>query len=479
MLCEYYKIPVPREQELLPDAKEARDSAEKGNELEPVEEHSRTVHSLTTEGIEIEILGLTKKLEESQKEITCLTKERDDLRRTQEALQVECAQLKDDARRTLANHLETEEELSLARCCLKEQENKIDSLIVSLSQKEAELSSVRVQLEVTTGELERKVQELCEKQEQLNIKETSEAQGKMSELDHIRALLLTKDSALQSVESDRLRLNKQLEESQEEIKILIKEREELRRAQEALHVEREQQQESIKEISTRLQELQDKEYEYLVMKTLNETQGNKCEDLNQQLEAQKSSLEKVEMQNVNLTQRLNETLEEMKSVAKERDELRSVEERLTADRDQLKKSLEETTTKGLEKEEELRVAHMRLQEHQETINELRKSVSDYTDEIAHIHGDLKHAHAVLETQNQELQEKEHQLSQVKADLRETMDQMEPLKEQLEAQNSTLESIEIEKLKLTQQLNENLKEMTLVTKENDDLKIMDEDRKSVV
>lgn len=81
------------------------------------------------------------------------------------------------------------------------------------------------------------------------------------------------------------------------------------------------------------------------MKSLNETQGNKCEDLNQQLEAQKSSLEKVEMQNVNLTQRLNETLEEMKSVAKERDELRSVEERLTADRDQLKKSLEETITK--------------------------------------------------------------------------------------------------------------------------------------
>lgn len=54
-----------------------------------------------------------------------------------------------------------------------------------------------------------------------------------------------------------------------------------------------------------------------------------------------------------------------------------------------------------------------------------------------------------------------------------MDQMEQYKEQLEAQNSTLESIEIEKLKLTQQLNENLKEMTLVTKENDDLKIMDE------
>jgi centromeric protein E len=75
--------------------------------------------------------------------------------------------------------------------------------------------------------------------------------------------------------------------------------------------------------------------------------------------------------------------------------------------------------------------------------------------------------------NQDLREKEHQLSQVKADLRETVDQMEQLKKKLEAQSSTLESREIEKLELTQQLNENLKKITLVTKENDSLKIMDE------
>lgn len=83
------------------------------------------------------------------------------------------------------------------------------------------------------------------------------------------------------------------------------------------------------------------------MKTVNETQGNRCEVdlLKERLEAQKSSLEKVEMQNVNLTQRLHETLEEMKCIAKERAELWSVKERLTGERDQLKKSLEETVTK--------------------------------------------------------------------------------------------------------------------------------------
>lgn len=69
------------------------------------------------------------------------------------------------------------------------------------------------------------------------------------------------------------------------------------------------------------------------------------ECLSKQLEDQKSTLERVEMQNVNLTQRLHETLEEMGSVAKERDELRSAEERLTIERDQLKESLKETVTR--------------------------------------------------------------------------------------------------------------------------------------
>lgn len=51
--------------------------------------------------------------------------------------------------------------------------------------------------------------------------------------------------------------------------------------------------------------------------------------------------------------------------------------------------------------------------------------------------------------------------------------MEQLKKQLGAQSSTLDNIEIEKLKLTQQVYENLEEIRIVTKENDDLKIMDE------
>lgn len=97
-----------------------------------------------------------------------------------------------------------------------------------------------------------KVQELNEKQEQLNIKETSESQEKMNELDQVKALLLAKDSTLQRIESDRLQLTKQLEESQEEMRVLIKERDELKRIREALDVENEQQKENIKEIGAKV-----------------------------------------------------------------------------------------------------------------------------------------------------------------------------------------------------------------------------------
>lgn len=98
---------------------------------------------------------------------------------------------------------------------------------------------------------------------------------------------------------------------------------------------------------SQLQELQDRERECLAMKTVNETQESRheVECLNKQLEAQKATLERVEMQNVTLTQRLHATLDEMGSVAKERDELRSMEERLTGERDQLEASLKETVTR--------------------------------------------------------------------------------------------------------------------------------------
>lgn len=617
------KIPVlHEEQELLPNVKEVSDIQETMDELELLEKQSKTKDSVILASIEMEKHRLTEKLQESHEEIKTITKERDDLKVTKEALQIECDQLKEEIRETLAKiqasqdkqeqsfsmkekdsetkkimsemeqlkeqfkakdsallrlemeklklserlqeshdevksiakekddlerlqevlqsernqlqeniremvakHIETEEELKVVRGHLKEKEETISKLTVDLSEKATELSSIQQELEMTNDELQKKTQELREKQEQLiSIKEISETQGKMSELEELKEHLKAKDASLQRTESERLSLAEKLQTSQEEVKTIIKERDELQRAQEALQKERDQLRENIKELVAegqkikeelrttnillkeyqetinarnsseridqgtdiqrdlensdaelqgKIQELQEEEHQ-LKMKDVSETQEKlrEIENLKKQLEAQKSTLENTEMENIRLTQRLHENLEEITSVTKERDDLRSVEETLKVERDQLKENLRETMIRDLEKQEELRIAHMNLKEHQETICKLRGIVSEKTDEISNTQMDLENTNTALKAQAQELQEKEHQLLKLKNDLRENMYQTEQLKKQLEAQDSTLESIESEKLRLTQKLHENLEEIKSVTKERDDLRRME-------
>lgn len=451
--------------------KEKDETTKMMSEMEKLKEEFRAKDSALVR-IEMEKLKLSERLQESLDEVKSVAKERDDLERLQEALQAESKQLKDDVQEIIAKHLETEEELKVVRCCLKEQEETIDKLRVDLSVKETEISSMQKELEMTNVELQKKIQELYEKEEQLiSVKEVCEPQGKVSELEQFKELLKAKESTLQNAECEKLELTKRLQKSQEEIRIIIKERDELKRIQETLQIERDQLKENMKEISAKIQELEEKEQQYIQVKAVNESQAKMCEmeHLREQFETQKSTLANIEMENVQLSQRIHENLEEMRSVLKERDDLREMEETLKAERDQLKENLREILTKDLEKQEELKIAHMHLKEHQDTVDKLRKIISEKIDEIANVQMDLESSNSVLKAQIQELQEKECQLIKVKSDLRETMYQTEQLKKQLEAQNSILESTEMEKLRLTQKLHENLEEVRLVTKENDDLK----------
>ncbi|XP_023387151.1 centromere-associated protein E isoform X7 [Pteropus vampyrus] len=495
------------------------------SEMEQLKEQLKAKESALLR-LEMEKLNLSERLQESHEEMNSVTKERNDLHRLQEVLQAKSDQLKENMREITAKHLQTEEELKVAHCHLKEQEETIDKLRVNLSEKETELSNFRKDLEKANDELQRKVHELHEKQKQfICIKEISETQEKMSELEQLKEQLKGKDSSLENIESERLKLTERLQKSQEEIKIIIKERDELKRVLEDLQMERDQLKENIKEIlaerqkiteelkttytllkeyqetmSTRnisettdqgantwrdlensdselrekIQEFQGKEHHLLKMKAISESQEKICdmESLKKQLETQKSTLENIEMENVRLTQRLHANLEEMRSVTKERDDLRRVEETLKVERDQLKENLGETVIRDMEKQEELRIAHMHLKEYQETIDELREIVSEKTDEISNMQMDLENKNTALKAKIQELQEKEHQLLKVKNDLRENMYQTEQLKKQLEARNSALESIETEKLQLTQKLQENLEEIKCITKERDGLRRME-------
>ncbi|XP_008991151.4 centromere-associated protein E isoform X7 [Callithrix jacchus] len=402
--------------------------------------------------IEIEMLRLSKRLQDSHDEMKSLAKEKDDQQRLREVLQSESDQLKENIKEIVAKHLETEEELKVARCCLKEQEETIDELRVSLSEKEAEMSTIQKELEAINDKLQNKIQELYEKEEQL--KQISEIQEKMNELEQFKEHLKAKDSALQSIESEMLKLTNRLQENQEEIQIMIKERDELKRVQEALQIERDQLKENNKEIVVKfsqMQESQEKEHQLLKMTAVNETQEKNCEikHLKEQLETQKLSLQNIDMENVRLTQILHENLEEMRSITKERDGLRSVEEILKVERDQLKETLRETITRDLEKQEELKIVHMHLKEHQETIDKLRGVVSEKTNEISNMQKDLENSNAALKAQDLKKQEelkiahvhlKEHQetINKLRGIVSEKTDKISDMQKDLENSNAKLQ-----------------------------------------
>ncbi|XP_011529851.1 centromere-associated protein E isoform X10 [Homo sapiens] len=471
------EIPVlHEEQELLPNVKEVSETQETMNELELLTEQSTTKDSTTLARIEMERLRLNEKFQESQEEIKSLTKERDNLKTIKEALEVKHDQLKEHIRETLA-----------------------------------------------------KIQESQSKQEQsLNMKEKDNETTKIvSEMEQFKP----KDSALLRIEIEMLGLSKRLQESHDEMKSVAKEKDDLQRLQEVLQSESDQLKENIKEIVAKMKESQEKEYQFLKMTAVNETQEKMCEieHLKEQFETQKLNLENIETENIRLTQILHENLEEMRSVTKERDDLRSVEETLKVERDQLKENLRETITRDLEKQEELKIVHMHLKEHQETIDKLRGIVSEKTNEISNMQKDLEHSNDALKAQDlkiqeelriahmhlkeqqetidklrgivsektdklsnmqkdlensnaklqekiQELKANEHQLITLKKDVNETqkkVSEMEQLKKQIKDQSLTLSKLEIENLNLAQKLHENLEEMKSVMKERDNLRRVEE------
>ncbi|XP_058392880.1 centromere-associated protein E-like [Diceros bicornis minor] len=137
-------------------------------------------------------------------------------------------------------------------------------------------------------------------------------------------------------------------------------------------------------LQEKIQELKTNEHQLFKLKEdVSETQKkiSEIEKLKKQFKTQSLTLDKMEMENSQLAQKLHENLEEMKSVMKERDSLRVVEENLKLERDQLKANLQETIVRDLETQQELKIARMHLKEHQETIDKLRERVSENQDKF--------------------------------------------------------------------------------------------------
>lgn len=71
-----------------------------------------------------------------------------------------------------------------------------------------------------------------------------------------------------------------------------------------------------------------------------------------ELKEQGLTLSKIEMENLNLAQKIHENLEEMKSVRKERDDVKKIEEIFRMERKQLKDNLREAMLKAHQNHEE-------------------------------------------------------------------------------------------------------------------------------
>ncbi|XP_030420326.1 centromere-associated protein E isoform X1 [Gopherus evgoodei] len=331
-------------------------------------------------------------------------------------------------------------------------------------------------------ELSNKIQELQEKtaeQEQLlGVKEElSQAQQRLSEMEQLKEKSKTNESRMEAERMEKLAIVQKLHESQEEIKILIQERDDLKQKHKTLQNETDQLKEDIQEtIETNIlaqEELRNaqssiKQYQKTVEElekdisekrsvilnaqdTLGETVGELelkilqlTEEIKQvTLERDQLHEEKVNIKHQEESDQLPLLQEQILSLTKEKTVLLQKLESLQVE----KKQCEECTSLNAEMQEELKNAYSSLKQHQETIEELKGNIS----------------------------EKETQLSKVQETLGKTINDLKQKVIQL-SENLTLVSCEHDKLlaekeRIEQTMHEcicpQLQEISSVTQERDE------------
>ncbi|XP_068950750.1 centromere-associated protein E isoform X3 [Petaurus breviceps papuanus] len=499
---------------------EVIEAQEKVNEVEHLKEQLKSKDS-TLERIEMENLELAQKLQASLEETTSVAKERDALTKTREALHIERDQLKETIRALEAKDLDTQEKLKIAQMDLKEHQETIDKLKGCVSEKTAQVSETQEAFEKISAELQKRTQELQEKKEHVcNVREVTEAQEKANEVEHLKEQLESKESALERIEMENLELAQKLQASLEETTSVAEERDALTKTREALHIERDQLKETIKdllakdletqeelkiaqmdlkehqetidklkgcilekealektnaELQEKIQEFHAKQEQIIhVREKVSEAQEKMKEmvQLKEQLKSKDSALERIEMENLELAQKLQASVEVTTSVTEERDALTKTQEALHIERDQLKETIRDLVAKDQKTQEELKSAGMHLKENQEMIDKLKECISEKTAHVSKSRETLEKTSAELQEKTLQLQETEEMLVSMREKVKETRLQRQSLcrlEEQLKTVNHTLSLVETEKLHLTQKLDSSLSKMNTVIQERDALK----------
>ncbi|KAM7168718.1 centromere-associated protein E isoform 1-T1 [Macrochelys suwanniensis] len=283
----------------------------------------------------------------------------------------------------------------------------------------SEFKSLPDKVEMLQKQLSSKIQELQEKtaeQEQLlDVKEElSQAQQRLSEMEQLKEKSKTNESRMETERMEKLAIAQKLQESQEEVRILIQERDDLKQKQETLQSETDQLKEdiqetvamnilaqeelrnaqsSLKQYQKTIEELEkdisEKRSEILnVQDTLGETVGElelKILQLTEELKQvtlQRDQLleEKVNIKHQEESDQLSLLQEEIWSLTQEKTVLQQKLESLQVE----KKHCEECTSPNAEMQEELRNAYSSLKQLQETIKELKGNISEKETQLSQI-----------------------------------------------------------------------------------------------
>ncbi|XP_030883180.1 centromere-associated protein E [Leptonychotes weddellii] len=493
--------------EFSPKSEEVQKTTESQKRLNEVEElkeqlESRDSRLLT---MEKEKTLIAEQLQQTLVEVRTLTQEKEDLKQLQESLQIERDQLKSDIQDTVNMNIDTQEQLRHALESLKQHQETINTLKMKISEETSRNLHTEENLGETKDEFQEKMVD-TDKKQNLKAKNTqtlianvednelTEQQRKIfsliQEKNELQQMLESITAEKEQLQTD-LRENIEMTiENQEELRILgdeLKKQQEII-VQEKNHTIKKEEElsrtyEKLAEVEEKLkeknQQLQEKQLQLLsVQEEMNEMQGkmNEIENLKNELRNQELTLERIEMERLELAQKLHENYEEMKSITKERNDLKELQESFEIEREKLKGYIKEIEVRGLETKEELKITRVHLKEQEETIDELRKNISEKTAQIINIQKDLEKSNIELQEKIPVLHEEQELVPNVKevSDTQGTMDEVELLEKQSKTKDSvTLARIEIERLELTEKLPESHKETKSLTEERDKLQTIQE------
>ncbi|KAM6429390.1 centromere-associated protein E [Rhynochetos jubatus] len=394
------------------------------NETEQLEVPGK-VTELRLEAKDSEVQAVLQQLMKCQEEIKTLTQERDDLKQKEELLQAETEQLKEDIKDTVAMNILAHEELRNTQSSLKQSRDTVKKLKKEISEKDSQILSVEEARGKTIEELEMQVSQMTEEIKLITSERDQLAAEKSdnscSEHTQVRALrekssFLTRENGLLQHQLDSFRWEK--EEHGEGSAIS-----------------------GVREKSAE-QEL------CLLRAELSQARRKLCE-----MEKAKGRECERESENIGRTEsipKLHDCREVSTLTDRGDDQLKMQLESLQNERDQLRKTIQETLGMNSAMQEELRCAHTSLREHQETIVELKGSILEKENRLLRAQEALKEATEL----QQKLTEVTEHLTRVSGEY----DQLLAAKEQAERTMNEHLCQQLEKITSLDQEKEELQRM---------------------